>query len=235
MIKAFILEDDPFTVIDYEVVLDELGISVCGCANSIPKAKVLLKKLNPDFALVDVYVGDRLGFELVTYFKKMNIPVIIITGHPKKEFLDKALDYKVNSFISKPVNHNTLKFEIHKILTTLKNTKDKSFLFFQTKYNIIKILYDDILFVNAEGNYCIIQTTTKKHILKKSLVKINQELPSEYFVKVQRGYIVNISKIKHLDIVNKKIEIGETSIPIGDKYKNGIKEIIANQHIVIKA
>jgi len=82
---------------------------------------------------------------------------------------------------------------------------------------MIKLLLDDILYLEADRNYCRLVCHNIEHTLSSSLKVVADKLPSSKFVRVHRSYMVNISK---LDIVaDDHLEIKRKSIPLSKAYK----------------
>ncbi len=107
MIKAAIAEDD-FRIADiHEKFLKKFNeIEVVGKALTGEQTLQLLKTTEPDLLLLDVYLPDMLGSELLPlireHFPKLSI--IMITAATDKEFLEKALGYGVENYLIKPVS-----------------------------------------------------------------------------------------------------------------------------------
>lgn len=80
-----------------------------------------------------------------------------------------------------------------------------------------KLLLEDILYIEADRNYCTLVTNPTKHVLTNTLKVMEEKLPKSSFVRVHRSYIINISK---LDVVaDGHLEIGRKVIPIGKSHK----------------
>lgn len=86
---------------------------------------------------------------------------------------------------------------------------------------IIKVLFNEILYVESIKDYIRIYTPEKNIVTKDKISEFENKLP-DAFLRVHRSYIVNISKISAFTALD--IEIGKQEIPIGNSYK---KEVIA--------
>ncbi|MCH6264302.1 response regulator [Bacillus sp. FJAT-50051] len=81
-------------------------IEVVGKALNGEQTLQVLEKENPDFLLLDVYMPDMLGSDLLPAIREKypKVSIIMITAATDKEFLEKALNYGVENYLIKPVN-----------------------------------------------------------------------------------------------------------------------------------
>ena len=225
--KAYIIEDDLSTAINYEVILSECGISDTTVLNNFEAAKEKILSDPPDFAILDLFLKNELSLELVPILNKVEADIIVVTGYPKSEFVDKAIDMDVVSFLPKPVNSHSLKFQIQSIVKKRNAQLNESFCFVKSKNKYVRVPYSDIQLLETEGNYTSIFTSNGKFILKRSLKNVMSELPAEIFTRVHRNYVINNNKVKNLDLKNNIIEMTDNKIiQVGGKYRNDIKNAI---------
>lgn len=227
MTSVYLVEDDPSVMLKYEMLLSKISIDICGKANNVQKAKIDLKKINPDFAIVDIFLKDKLGFEIIKILNLRNIPVIVVTGFPKESVFERIVKLEVDSFLSKPVSEQVFKFVILKLQETLNKTE--SFSFYKSKSEIVKVNYNDFVFVQAERNYCVLQTTKRKYVLRTSLKSIIEDLPKESFVRIFRSILVNVQFVKSVDVSKNVLFLEDVELPIGKSYKKDLLKLIANQ------
>lgn len=87
--------------------------------------------------------------------------------------------------------------------------------FIKSDRKLIKLNFDDILFVKGLGNYVeIFVKNSKKHIYYKSLKELIDQLPNE-FMRVHNSYIINLKNVdyiedNHLIIENHKVTIAKS-------------------------
>lgn len=95
--------------------------------------------------------------------------------------------------------------------------------FFVKQNNLLrKVPIQDVLWIRTEGNYSIIHTTTKKYILKLSLKKVLEQLPKDYFIQIQRAYIVALPKIQDIDVASNEVIINKERLPLGRNYRDAL-------------
>ena len=85
-----------------------------------------------------------------------------------------------------------------------------------------KIPIEDVLWIKTEGNYSLIHTTSKKYILKLSLKKVLEQLPHDYFLQIQRAYIVALPKIEDIDISTNEVIINKERLPLGRNFRDAL-------------
>ena len=101
----------------------------------------------------------------------------------------------------------------------LRHERDGLFVRYQDYYH--KILYADILYVEAVGCYCDIhlRNRTAPLTVVKRLAEFEEFLPERLFVRVHRSYIVSLRDITKF--VGNTVWLGNLSLPIGEKYRDG--------------
>jgi two-component system LytT family response regulator len=93
---------------------------------------------------------------------------------------------------------------------------------------LIKLKISDIIYIEALENYVTLNTTTGKHLIHFTMKGIENQLPSGFFLRIHRSYIVNKSMIQAIRENLLEIIVGENvrSIPVGNSYKDSLlKEI----------
>lgn len=232
--KVLIFEDDISTGLDYEIILEKIGITKIRQIKTLANAESAISDYHPDIVLLDIYLQDGMGLELLPKLKSMDIPTIVITSFTEEKFADLALKYQVESFLSKPVDKNTLKFEIKRLQSKIKEREEQSYFYIAGKNRLGKIRINEILYIITEGNYTSFVTKRKKHIVKKSLTNIMDDLDKNKFCRIFRNIAVNIHNIKSIDYSNNKVVMEPDDVlPLGNTYKNNLKEITRTKFKII--
>jgi two-component system, LytTR family, response regulator len=97
-------------------------------------------------------------------------------------------------------------------------TKDHLFLNVQKKK--VKILFQDIIYIESQREYIKIVTTKGEYLSKMSTHEIEDLLPARQFKRVHRSYIISLSKID--SYTAEEVEVSGISIPIGRGYREGM-------------
>ncbi|MGL5889598.1 MAG: LytR/AlgR family response regulator transcription factor, partial [Bacteroidia bacterium] len=95
--------------------------------------------------------------------------------------------------------------------------KPADFVFIRSQNQLIKIKLDEILFIQALGDYITIHTTDKRYTVHMTLRGVEEKLPSSRFLRIHRSWV---AAINHIDSVEENVaKIGSHSIPIGEQYR----------------
>jgi two-component system, response regulator PdtaR len=110
--RILIVEDEPLTAFDNEVMLGDLGYEVVATLDSFEDAIDLLDREKIDLILSDYRLsGERTGLDLARAAKKRNIPIIFSTGH---ELPPESMEVAVGC-ITKPYSERTLKLALNAV------------------------------------------------------------------------------------------------------------------------
>lgn len=184
--------------------------------NSLEASKFLSRE-EVDLVFLDVEMPDLSGLELAETFGPDQM-VIIISG--KEDYAAKAFDLNVVDYLVKPVSRPRFIKAINKVMKLVggKVSKDASNkIYVKVDNQLVGILMDDILFIEALADYVKIHTPEKRYIVYSSMKGIENRLPAEKFIRVHRSFIVNLGKIESLE--DNTIYVDGTSIPVGGTYQ----------------
>jgi len=85
-----------------------------------------------------------------------------------------------------------------------------------------KILWSDIIAIEALSNYITIHCTEKKLIAYLTLKQVKEYLPSTSFIQVHKSYIVALNKIDKID--RDEMTLNKLTIPIGLNFKDAVEQ-----------
>jgi len=229
-VKILIVEDEAIIAEDLRFSLEELGYSVVGVASSHAAAIEMLETYQPDFAILDIIIdGAKDGIALaVDIRERYDIPFVFLTSHADKNTVKRAKDAKPNGYLVKPFEQEDLFASIEVALSNFSAGKEaepqqvpeseidnlvvKDSMFVRDKYAYIKIDFDEINYIKADGNYIKIFTTDSHFMIRGTLKDTLGVLPSKQFFRVHRSYVINL---KYITAIHPAVLlIGENEIPI---------------------
>ncbi|HXP48585.1 MAG TPA: LytTR family DNA-binding domain-containing protein [Bacteroidia bacterium] len=192
------------------------------CSNPL-EAMSILKNEDIDLLFLDIEMPGMSGMEMLKALDKRP-QVILITSH--KEYALDAFDLNVVDYLIKPITLPRFLKALSKIKSDTEEQLSTSRDFFFIKKNSVlnKVPVNDILWIEALGDYITIYTKDERFILHSTLKSLESKLHADKFIRVHRSYIVQIDNIKKVE--DTTIFINDNSIPVGALYKeNFIKRI----------
>lgn len=219
--NILIIEDDLLWQLKLQMMVEQLLIGAkISIADSQDTAKTYLSKQLPDLIIADIILNESTVFELFTTpFKK--IPIVFVTEFPEDELYTRAEALPNATFLAKPFHKLTLKAAISVVsrragVTLLDEGRVLPVL---DKYRRhLNLPLFKVLWIESDGNYSIVNTTGQKYIIKKSLTTMSSYL-DEYFVQVQKSFIVNSKFIHQVDMGTNTIDLYGHDIPIGRRFR----------------
>ena len=233
-LRILIVEDDMIIAANLAMQLTKIGYDVIGIESRGEEAITHAKVNPPDLILMDINLNGKInGIETVKAIQRSNdTPVIYLTANSDESTFESAKVTQPFAFISKPFNQIDLHRAIALVQEQLhiRQPKERAPLynlevlndriFIRHNGKMVKLLLDDILFIEADRNYCHIQTEKNKFLLVSTLKTLEEELYGTKLMRVHRSFIVNLSK---LDVVaDSHLEIKRKVIPISKSYKEGL-------------
>jgi len=103
------------------------------------------------------------------------------------------------------------------------------YIFIHADYSLMKIMLEDILYIEGLKDYIKIHLRTQKFpvVCRMTMKLIEEKLPSAEFRRVHKSFIVSLKKVE--SIRNQKIKIGENHIPLSDNYSEQFYQTIGYQ------
>ena len=96
-------------------------------------------------------------------------------------------------------------------------SNDDEFVFIRDSNIVRRLKLDDILFLEAMGDYVKLHTRERYYAIHTTLKTVEQRLPSDKFLRVHRSYMVAIDKID--TIQDGVLIIGSKPVPVADAYR----------------
>ncbi|MFC4261699.1 LytR/AlgR family response regulator transcription factor [Ferruginibacter yonginensis] len=245
MIRAIHIEDEPGIV---ELLSNMLNlyypnkIEILGNASTLDEATNLIDDLKPDLIFCDIQLEDGNAFQIFEKIKYLSFEIIFLTAFD--EFAFKAIKYGACDYILKPINPDDLVTALNKvsnriktkqnseatnqILKYLKANKELKRISLPVTDGIIFEKTDDIMYLEADGNYThLTMCDGKKIVTIKQLKDMEDAFSPVIFFRVHNSWIVNLNFIKkYFKGINSYLEmIDGKTIPISIRRKSKFLEI----------
>ncbi|MFW5644430.1 MAG: LytR/AlgR family response regulator transcription factor [Bacteroidota bacterium] len=203
-------------------------------ADAVEPINTLTKEDEIHLIFLDIEMPEMSGIDFLNSYK--NPPQIIIVSAKGKYALD-AFEYDVTDYLLKPVTYSRFYKAVDKAFARFEKNKEnligKDEIFIKKNSTLVRLNYNEILWVEALENYVIFNTYKEKYTIHFTMKAIEQRLPSNKFTRVHRSFIVNTSRIDVIEdnsVVIKTAE-GNKTIPIGKSYK---EKLMRDINLIIK-
>ena len=210
-----------------EAVLKEVGVT--GEITTYTDSRNLLYDITEDnfhydLLLSDIEMPNISGMELAEKIKPFlpEIRIIFITSHI--EYAIDAFELSIFRYVPKADTEKRLPTAIKDAVSLINLEADKSYTI-QVKGRFEKIPFRDILFIERDGKNAAINTTDGISKVRKSLQAVFDELNSEEFIFIDRGYIVNLIHVMQVKNNTAVLKNG-TVLPISRSHLQTVKEHI---------
>lgn len=183
-----------------------------------------LQKESIDLIFLDIKMPDISGIEFFNSLQKK--PLLIFTTayaeHAVTSFEMDAVDYLLKPFsLSRFAKGCNKAAELYNYRNESETTDH---LFIKTGYEQLKVLYDDILYLEASGNYVTFVLKDKSVLSRSTFVEAVNLLPAGKFVRIHRSYVVSVNKIDKVE--RHQVTIGNKTVPVSEGFSQNLAEAL---------
>lgn len=235
-IKCLVIDDElPAREILKKHINSVEALELSGTCSNAVEAISFLKDNRVDLLFLDIQMPHLLGTNFLRTLK--NPPKVIFTTAYRKYAVE-GFELDAVDFLLKPINFERFLKGVNKILqvnlqgdndtTTSSENHAESvppFLYFRANRKMVKVLFNDILYIEGLNDYIKIITISKTIITKHLLASLEEMLPPNEFVRIHKSFIIAINKIESFNADS--VEIGKKEIPIGRLFKFNLNKILS--------
>lgn len=232
-IKCIIIDDEVLASDVIENHLKEFSnLELIGVFTNPLDSLKLIESGEVDAVFIDINMPKMSGLDFIRSLD--SLPYFIITT-AYREYAVESFDLDVLDYLVKPIPFTRFLKSINKLSQKFladKNSDfanppvEKSFIFLKVDKKLIKIKFEELLYIESLKDYIKVFTTTGDYLAHKSLTGITEELPKTQFLRIHRSFTVALEKIQALE--GNSVLISDKRIPIGRKYINHAKDVILN-------
>ena len=229
-LNCIIIDDEPLVAdLLASYAKKTLFLNLIGVFNSAVEGIKVIRENRVDLIFLDIQMPELSGLEFARILPK-ETKIIFTTA-----FSQYAVDgYKANAidYLMKPVSYDDFlaganrALEWFRSIRQSENASDDRFIFVKSEYKLVKIMFDDILYIEGLKDYVKIYLTDGREPVMSlmNMKKIEESLPRPEFMRIHRSYIVHMKKIEGIDRF--RVVIGDAVLPISDSYKTTIQDYL---------
>ena len=229
-LSCIVIDDCP---LDRQAVENEIfsypDLKLSGSFDNCIDALSFFNTCKPDVLFVDIDMPEINGLDFIRSINQSNCINVIVSSHP--EYALQGFQLKVFDFILKPVEISRFCSSIQRIndFIQLKSKAEAYDVLFENEkvifkdgHNSVTLSLNEILYLEAYGDYTKIVTEKKSHLTLTTLSSFLESLPAGKFMRIHRSYVIAINKVQCFNI--KSIDMGTSILPIGKTYLREAKQ-----------
>ena len=234
--NCMILDDDDLSrrILEEFINKTEGMVLQHSCSDPVECINILKKDDSVELIFLDIEMPEMSGIDFLDSLLKP--PQVIIFSSKGKYAVD-SYNYDVTDYLLKPVSYKRFLQAVEKVEKRTQEYSEDHLggneIFIKKNSTLVRLKYDEILWIEALENYVIFNTYKDKYTIHFTMKAIEQKLPAKKFTRVHRSYIVNTSRIEVIEdnSVIVKTEEAAKSIPIGKSYK---EKLMKDINLIIK-
>ncbi len=233
-LACLIVEDEPLArslMTEYVKKIPYLNL-VDACSSPLAAIEIL-RNQSIDLLFLDIQMPEITGISLLKALQKK--PMVILTT-AYSEYALEGYELDVIDYLLKPITFERFLRAVEKssqrkgILSNQSVEKttpadvSQPFVFVKDGTKIVKVKWDDILYVEGLKDYVTIHTKQQKIVTLQRIKSLEEQLPTDKFIRIHNSFIVSVEAI---EIIHKgEVQIGTALIPISDTYRKSFKDFI---------
>ena len=225
--KAIAIDDEPLAL---EIIKSHAGkipfLELTATFSNALAALRWMQSNSIDLIFLDIKMPDVSGLEF--YNSLPYKPLVIFTTayaeHAVSGFELDAIDYLLKPFsLTRFMKASNKALE----LFNARNNRQPQLLeycFIKSGNEQIKIMLNDILYIEATGNYVTYVLENKKVLSRATFSETQLTLPEKQFIRVHRSFLVNVKKIDKAE--KTQVTIGNLTLPVSDAYSKELLDVL---------
>ena len=228
-LNCAIIDDEPLAVeLLSSYVKRTPFLNLTGGYNSAISAIKALRERPVDILFLDIQMPELSGLE---FAKILPNETRIVFTTAFSEYALEGYERDALGYLLKPISYENFVKVAQKALdwytriSKIDNYHRDRFMFIKSDYKLVRINFDDILYIEGLKDYVRIYLENGEKIMSLMNMKTLEDyLPRPEFLRTHRSFIVHMHKVKLIDRM--RFVFGDVYIPISDSYKDSINDVL---------
>jgi DNA-binding LytR/AlgR family response regulator len=238
MIKCIAIDDEPLALKQMAGYIHKTPfLELLGQFESAIQAIPFVQENQVDLMFLDISMPDLSGMDFV---KSLEHPPKVVFTTAYSDFAVEGFRVDAVDYLVKPIGYSDFLKAANKAkswfetrqMVHLQVKYDDQFLFIKSEYRIVRINFNDIRYIEAMSEYVKIHLISASPVMSLlSMKSLEEQLPTEKFMRVHRSFIVNLTKISIIE--RSRIVFGDdVYIPVSDQYKSKFQNWVDKKFII---
>lgn len=227
MLKAIAIDDEPFAL---EVIKAHAKkVSFMELKETFVSAKEALEYLKKNainLVFLDINMPDISGLDFSQLLPN-DTSVIFTTAY--SQYAVDAFNLNAVDYLTKPIEFTRFMKACQKAYEIAQKAKgeivETPYLFVKDGYDLVRIVLDDLLYVQSDGNYLTFKEKTRKTLTRMTMIEAIESLPKNKFMRVHKSYLINLNHV--LKVERHQVNVtDDTFVPIAASYHGDLMEAL---------
>lgn len=242
-INCIAVDDEPFALEKIKGYIERVEtFHLAGVFGNALDAMAFLNHHQVEVVFLDVQMEELTGIQMIESMAEK--PVIVLTT-AYDQYSIKGYDLNVTDYLLKPYSFQRFLQAVNKVYDALtvrtkarpglisngSENEQKGFIFVRAEGKLIKVNYDEILYIEGMKDYVRIHTADRRIMTLQRISNLIDNLPESRFARVHRSYIVAIDKIDAIQ--GRSVVVNNETIPIGASYKKHFLYVIEKGRLIL--
>ncbi|WP_158797573.1 LytTR family DNA-binding domain-containing protein [Pedobacter sp. L105] len=232
-LNCFVIDDESHSIEILRLYIEQTpGLRLIKTFNNPYDAIEEVKIHLPDITFLDIEMPQLSGIDVHRLISDYTT-IIFISGF--KEHAVNAFNLQAHDFLLKPFSFERFQQSVHRIKRIDASTQEHidSFFIKTDKGKFVKILKNEILYIEGALNYVKIHTTKSDQLTYLTMGEMEKLLPRLNFLRIHKSFLINTDKIIEID-GNTVILEDRSRVQLGTTYKETFFKLIEDSTVKSK-
>jgi DNA-binding LytR/AlgR family response regulator len=233
-INCIIVDDEPIAREILEFYLKKIpNIYLVKSCKNAKESLEIISNSKIDLILLDINMPEISGLTLAKVIDK-KIKVIFTTAY--REYAVDGFDIQAVDYLLKPISYDRFLQAINKLFDilnpkissnktkTIWEESENDFIFVRSDRKMVKIKFDEILYIESLSDYIKIYTKKKTLVTRETISNMKAKLPNSKFLRIHRSFIISIEEISIYTY--EFVKINTKLLPISRTYKENVLQVL---------
>lgn len=231
-LKLLLVDDEPLALERLRLLLAQIpDAEVVGTARNGVEASTFIAANAVDAVIVDIEMPRMGGIAFADACRGTPMQIVFVTAFDK--YAVTAFDLQACDYLLKPVQKPRLQAALDRVrqMQTLRrpSSQDADDAFWvKERKEMVRIGFSDIVWIEAEKDYVLLHTPTRKHIMRATMASVERLLATRDFLRVHRSAMVNVAMIRAVRVQHSRavvIQVGDDAfVPVGQSYLQAVAD-----------
>jgi len=221
-INCILIDDEPLARETLEEYIQKVPyLKLLGSFDHPLDAMSIINSQVVNLIFSDIEMPEMDG---ISFLRSLRNPpfVIFITAH--RGFAIEGFELDILDYILKPFSFERFLKATNKAQKAIESHERGSlkldYFPINDGHKTVLVRYSDVFYIQGYEDYIKIKTSERELTVRKTMKTVEQDLPPEQFVRIQKSYIVNIGYIKNIDATKVTLTVLDIVLPLGLQYRD---------------